>query len=284
MSFIDFTAGEVLTAAQMDTTFRQTVMRFADASARDTALTTVLAEGMLCYLDDSDEIQKYNGASWASISNPGDITAVTAGTALTGGGASGDVTLNVDLTAVTIPASQISDLTATAAELNILDGVTATATELNYVDGVTSAIQTQIDAKQDELTGLTATVTELNYTDGVTSAIQDQLDSPVATFITDATTARTLTAADAGKTIRFTSGSATVVTVNASTDLPVGTRVDIIADGVGALTVTASGATVAAAETSTTSGSFTIGLQYSAATLLCVATDEYRLVGNVAVV
>jgi hypothetical protein len=284
MSFIDFTAGEVLTAAQMDTTFRQTVMRFADASARDTALTTVLAEGMLCYLDDSDEIQKYNGASWASISNPGDITAVTAGTALTGGGASGDVTLNVDLTAVTIPASQISDLTATAAELNILDGVTATATELNYVDGVTSAIQTQIDAKQDELTGLTATVTELNYTDGVTSAIQDQLDSPVATFITDATTARTLTTADAGKTIRFTSGSATVVTVNASTDLPVGTRVDIIADGVGALTVTASGATVAAAETSTTSGSFTIGLQYSAATLLCVATDEYRLVGNVAVV
>jgi hypothetical protein len=271
MSFIDFTAGEVLTAAQMDTTFRQTVMRFADASARDTALTTVLAEGMLCYLDDSDEIQKYNGASWASISNPGDITAVTAGTALTGGGASGDVTLNVDLTAVTIPASQISDLTATAAELN-------------FVDGVTSAIQTQIDAKQDELTGLTATVTELNYTDGVTSSIQDQFDSPVATFITDATTARTLTSADAGKTIRFTSGSATVVTVNASTDLPVGTRVDIIADGVGELTVTASTATVAAAEVSTTSGSFTIGAQYSAATLLCVATDEYRLVGNVAVV
>ena len=92
MSFIDFTAGEVLTAAQMDTTFRQTVMRFADASTRDTALTTVLAEGMICYLDDTDEIQKYNGVAWASISNPGDITGVTAGTALTGGGASGDVT------------------------------------------------------------------------------------------------------------------------------------------------------------------------------------------------
>jgi hypothetical protein len=60
--------------------------------------------------------------------------------------------------------------------------------------------------------------------------------------------------------------------------------VDIIADGAGALTVTASGATVAAAETSTTSGSFTIGAQYSAATLLCVATDSYRLIGNVAVV
>jgi ethanolamine utilization microcompartment shell protein EutS len=60
--------------------------------------------------------------------------------------------------------------------------------------------------------------------------------------------------------------------------------VDIIADGAGALTVTASGATIKAAEVSTTSGSFTIGAQYSAATLLCVATDEYRLIGNITAV
>jgi len=108
--------------------------------------------------------------------------------------------------------------------------------------------------------------------------------NPLASFVTDATTARTLTNADMGKTIRFTSGSATVVTVDASTDFTIGARVDIIADGAGELTVLASGATVAGAETSTTSGSFTIGAQYSAATLLCVATDEYRLIGNVAVV
>lgn len=147
----------------------------------------------------------------------------------------------------------ISDLTATAAELNVLDGITATTAELNY-------------------------------TDGVTSNIQDQIDNPLASFVTDATTARTLTSSDMGKTIRFTSGSATVVTVDASTDFTVGARVDIIADGSGELTVAASGATIAGAETATTSGSFTIGLQYSAATLLCVATDEYRLIGNVAVV
>ena len=107
-------------------------------------------------------------------------------------------------------------------------------------------------------------------------------DSKLASFITDATTARTLaTATDSGKTIQFTSGSATVVTVNASTDLAVGARVDIIADGSGELTVAASGATIKAAEVSTTSGSFTIGAQYSAATLLCVATDEYLLIGNI---
>ena len=110
------------------------------------------------------------------------------------------------------------------------------------------------------------------------------ISNPLADFVTDATTARTLTSTDMGKTIRFTSASATVVTVDASTDFTVGARVDIIADGGSELTVLASGATIAAAETSTTTGSFTIGLQYSAATLLCVATDTYLLIGNVAVV
>ena len=110
------------------------------------------------------------------------------------------------------------------------------------------------------------------------------ISNPLADFVTDATTARTLTSTDMGKTIRFTSASATVVTVDASTDFTVGARVDIIADGGSELTVLASGATIAAAETSTTTGSFTIGLQYSAVTLLCISADNYRLIGNVAVV
>ena len=208
MPFKDFVAGDILTAADVDNyLMRQAIMTFADSAARDTALSAVLAEGMFCYLNDTDAFQLYDGSAWADVSNPGDITAVTAGTALTGGGTSGDVTLNVDLDAVN-----------------------------------------------------------------------------TTTFITDATTARTLTSTDAGNTILFTSASATVVTVDASTDFPVGTRVDIVANGAGALTVTASTATVTGAATSTTSGSFTIGDQYSAATLLCVATDTYLLVGNVAVV
>ena len=46
----------------------------------------------------------------------------------------------------------ITGLTASVSELNILDGATLSTTELNYVDGVTSAIQTQLNGKQDTLT------------------------------------------------------------------------------------------------------------------------------------
>jgi len=204
-----WTAGDVLAAADVNTYLGdQVISVFADAAARDASITSPL-HGMACYLQDTDALELYDGSAWAG---GGDITSVVAGTALTGGGTGGDVTLNVDLAATTAAAG-------------------------------------------------------------------------IASFVTDATTARTLTtAADEGKTLQFTSASATVVTVNASTDFTVGARVDIIADGAGELTVTASGATIKAAEVSTTSGSFTIGAQYSAATLLCVATDEYRLIGNITAV
>ena len=204
-----FAANEVLTAADVNGYLMdQTVMVFADATAR-TAAIAAPSEGMASYLIDTSSFEIYDGSAWAG---GGDITSVVAGTALTGGGTGGDVTLNVDLSATTAAAG-------------------------------------------------------------------------IASFVTDATTARTLTsAADEGKTLQFTSASATVLTVNASSDFTVGARVDIIADGAGALTVTASGATIKAAEVSTTTGSFTIGAQYSAATLLCVATDEYRLIGNITAV
>ena len=70
----EFVTGEVLTAANVDDFLaKQAVMKFADASARDTALGTAvgggnaLREGMVAYLDSTDEVIKYDGTDWSSV-------------------------------------------------------------------------------------------------------------------------------------------------------------------------------------------------------------------------
>jgi len=76
--FKDWTAGDVLTAADVDGyLMRQTVMTFADASARDTALSGVLNEGMMAYLEDTDVTTFYDGSNWIATNNPSLIATAT---------------------------------------------------------------------------------------------------------------------------------------------------------------------------------------------------------------
>lgn len=64
-----FASGDVLTAAQVNNYLQeQAVMVFASSAARTTALSGVLAEGMITYLTDSNLVQYYDGTSWTSIS------------------------------------------------------------------------------------------------------------------------------------------------------------------------------------------------------------------------
>jgi len=61
-----FTAGEVLTAANVQTYLMdQAIPVFADATARDAAITAP-AEGQHCFLEDTDALQYYTGSAWVS--------------------------------------------------------------------------------------------------------------------------------------------------------------------------------------------------------------------------
>ena len=77
-----FNTGDVLTAAQVNTYLQeQTVMVFANSTARTTALSGVLAEGMMSYLQDTNSVEFYNGTSWVALAS-GDVTEVQAGTGI----------------------------------------------------------------------------------------------------------------------------------------------------------------------------------------------------------
>lgn len=63
-----FNTGDVLTAQQVNEyLMQQTVMVFADATARTTALSGIIAEGLISYLKSTDAVEVYNGSTWVSV-------------------------------------------------------------------------------------------------------------------------------------------------------------------------------------------------------------------------
>ena len=91
LGFKTFTTGEVLTAADTNGYLMQGVLVFASSAARAAAITSP-QEGQYSYLKDTNSTEYYDGAAW--IAAPiGDITGVTAGTGISGGGTSGTVTI-----------------------------------------------------------------------------------------------------------------------------------------------------------------------------------------------
>ena len=76
-----FTSGQVLTA-QQQTEINTGVPVFADTTARDAAFggagEKTLAEGQLCYLEDTNKVQYYDGAAWANLGSVTNVDAFTA--------------------------------------------------------------------------------------------------------------------------------------------------------------------------------------------------------------
>jgi hypothetical protein len=155
-----FSVGEVLTAADVnDYLMEQSIGIFANSTARDAQITSPI-EGQFCYLADSNVLQLYNGSSWANFIGEGDITGVTAGTNLSGGGASGAVTLNLAIDS----AVAFADQTASAIVLK------------DYAEtdvAVTSATTLAIDLANGNTGTVTLghSVTDIDFTNVPTNGI-----------------------------------------------------------------------------------------------------------------
>lgn len=103
-----FSPGDILAAADVQGYLQdQAVQVYDDSTDRSTTLGTAVSEGMVAYLKDTNAVEVYDGASWGPVAT-GDITAVTAGTGLTGGGTSGSVTLNVNTATMVFGATAVS--------------------------------------------------------------------------------------------------------------------------------------------------------------------------------
>jgi hypothetical protein len=122
-----FATGDVLTAAQVNTfLMQQTVMVFASSTARTTALSGVLAEGMVSYLQDTNSLEVYDGSAW--IGATGDITALTAGTGISITNPTGPIpTVAID-TAVTVDLNTAQTLTNKTLTTPIISSISNTGT------------------------------------------------------------------------------------------------------------------------------------------------------------
>lgn len=147
-----FNTGDVLTAAQVNTYLQeQTVMVFANSTARTTALSGVLAEGMMSYLQDTNAVEVYNGTAW---------------TAVGGGGLSSPLTTKGDVwgystTNARIPVgSNGTVLTADSAEtLGVKWAAPAGGGKVLQVVGATTTTSTVIASTTYTDTTITATIT-----------------------------------------------------------------------------------------------------------------------------
>lgn len=159
--FRDFTAGEKLTAAQVDDyLMTQTLMTFANAAARDAAITSP-SEGMHAFLKDTNLLTLHNGNAWVTIT-PVSATVVTeqtttstSYTALATAGPA--VTVNTDTKAlVTVSALYYQTTGGLGSVSFAVSGATTVAASDNYRLISSSTTFGIVSSFTYEITGLTA--------------------------------------------------------------------------------------------------------------------------------
>jgi len=124
-----WTTGDLVNASDFNSYLQeQVIMRFANATARDSAVSSP-EESMFCMLADSNTLQFYDGSNWVNFIGEGDITGVTITTSATSGLSGGaTATSGAFSSTLTVDPSQLTDGTGitvdVANDLLILEDAT----------------------------------------------------------------------------------------------------------------------------------------------------------------
>lgn len=171
-------------------------------------------------------------------------------------------------------------LFATITQLNAkqdtLTGATTTVTTSNL-----TASKAVVSDSNGKIAASTTTATEIGYVSGVTSSIQTQVDAKTTKLITAnrQTASYTLVIGDADKLVEMNVATANNLTIplNSSVAFSIGTQILIAQYGAGQTTIVpTSGVTLRS------NGSKTkLNVQYSGATLIKIASDEWYLFGDI---
>ena len=234
-------------------------------AAQWTSANPTLSSGEFGFETDTNKLKCGNGStawnSLAYIATDGDITGVTAGTGLTGGGTSGSVT--VSLSTPVAVADGGTGITSLGSGVATFLGTPSSA---NFAAALTDETGTGVAVFNDSPTILNPIITQ-----------------PQATP-TFSANAYTLVSGDAGDILLASNGS-TAGTINiptdATTNFAIGTQITILNVGSGLITVqAASSGTTTVRSTGATATAPKCRAQYSAMTLWKQAANLWYAFGD----
>jgi hypothetical protein len=241
-----------------------------------TSANTVLTAGEIGFESDTKKMKVGDGTTaWTSLgytATDGDITAVVAGTGLSGGATSGSATLSIDSTVATLTGTQT--LTNKTLTTPIISSISNTGTLTLPTSTGTIALTSDITVTASSTTTLT------NKT-----LTTPTLDDPKINLAFDAETASyTGVLANNGQVVTMNNASANTFSIptNASVAYPVGTQINVLQIGAGQTTIQAvTSGTTAILSTAATAAAPKIRARYGMATCIKAATDTWYVVGDI---